>query len=170
MSPTILLVDDQKVILDFLSRVLEEENYQIITSESGEEALDLYKRYHPDLTLLDIRLPDKNGIDVLKIIHEKKIETPVIVLSGVNDVDLAVRALKLGAFDYLTKPVDDDYLLEVIDKAIEHRTLHEDIRQLPEELSWEDLAFEEAFARLPTQNPEMIHLLHRVEKIATPFS
>ena len=75
MNPTILLVDDQRIILEFLKKVLEKENYQILTAETGQEGLDLYGKYRPDLTLLDIRLPDTHGIEVLKNVlpsHEGK--------------------------------------------------------------------------------------------------
>ncbi|MCD4750678.1 MAG: sigma-54 dependent transcriptional regulator [Thermoanaerobaculales bacterium] len=164
----ILIIDDDVAVTNYLMVFLmQSETFEpTVINESLEVPL-LLEQETFDIILLDMDMPNLSGIDLLKIIHEKPIDTPVIVLSGVNDVDLAVKALKLGAFDYLTKPVDDEYLLEVIEKAIRHRTLHDHISKLPDQLSRDDLAYEEAFSRLPTQNPEMIHLLHRVEKIAT---
>ena len=164
----ILIIDDDVAVTNYLMVFLmQSETFEPTVINDSREVPPLLERETFDIILLDMDMPNLSGIDLLKIIRENDIETPVIVLSGVNDVDLAVKALKLGAFDYLTKPVDDEYLLEVIEKAIRNRNLKEHISALPDELSRDDLAYEEAFARLPTQNPEMIHLLHRVEKIAT---
>lgn len=164
---SILIIDDDVAVTNYLMVFLmQSETFEPTVVNDSREVPPLLEQETFDIILLDMDMPNLSGVDLLKIIHEKPIDTPVIVLSGVNDVDLAVKALKLGAFDYLTKPVDDEYLLEVIDKAIRHRTLHDNISRLPEQLSRDDLAYEEAFARLPTENPEMIHLLHRVEKIA----
>jgi DNA-binding NtrC family response regulator len=164
----ILIVDDDVAVTNYLMVFLmQSETFEPTVINDSREVSPLLEQESFDVILLDMDMPNLSGIDLLKLIREKGIDTPVIVLSGVNDVDLAVRALKLGAFDYLTKPVDDEYLLEVIDKAIRNRTVKDTISSLPEQLSRDDLAYEEAFARLPTENPEMIHLLPRVEKIAT---
>lgn len=164
----ILIVDDDVAVTNYLMVFLmQSETFEPTVLNDSREVAPLLERETFDVILLDMDMPNLSGIDVLMIIDEIPIDAPVIILSGVNDADLAVKALKLGAFDYLTKPVDDEYLLEIIEKAIQHRALHENISQLPEELSRDDLDYEEAFSRLPTQNPEMIHLLHRVEKIAT---
>jgi DNA-binding NtrC family response regulator len=90
----------------------------------------------------------------------------VIVLTGVSDVDLAVKAMKLGAFDYLTKPVDEEKLLEVLGNAIEHSILHQTIEQLPHDLTLDELNHESAFEFFHTQNQQMIRLFHQAEKIA----
>ena len=163
----ILIIDDDVAVTNYLMVFLmQSETFEPTVINESPEVPPLLEQETFDIILLDMDMPNLSGIDLLKMIRENGIETPVIVLSGVNDVDLAVKALKLGAFDYLTKPVDDEYLLEVIEKGIRNRNLKEHISALPDELSRDDLAYEEAFSRLPTQNPEMIHLLHRVEKIA----
>lgn len=163
----ILIIDDDVAVTNYLMVFLMQcETFEPTVLNESQDVPALLEQETFDVILLDMDMPNLSGIDLLKMIRENGIETPVIVLSGVNDVDLAVRALKLGAFDYLTKPVDDEYLLEVIEKAIRNRALHDNISSLPDELSRNDLASEEAFSRLPTQNPEMIHLLHRVEKVA----
>ena len=82
MNPTILLIDDQRVILEFLRKTLEKENYQVLTAGTGQEGLDMYSRYHPDLTLLDILLPDRNGIDILTSMRKKNPEALVITIAG----------------------------------------------------------------------------------------
>ena len=164
---SILIIDDDVAVTNYLMVFLmQSETFEPTVINESPEVPPLLEQETFDIILLDMDMPNLSGIDLLKIIRENGIETPVIVLSGVNDVDLAVKALKLGAFDYLTKPVDDEYLLEVVEKALRNRDLRNNISSLPDELSRDDLDYEEAFSRLPTQNPEMIHLLHRVEKIA----
>ena len=164
---SILIIDDDVAVTNYLMVFLmQSETFEPTVINESLEVPPLLEQETFDIILLDMDMPNLSGIDLLKMIRENGIETPVIVLSGVNDVDLAVKALKLGAFDYLTKPVDDEYLLEVVEKALRNRDLRNNISSLPDELSRDDLAYEEAFARLPTENPEMIHLLHRVEKIA----
>jgi DNA-binding NtrC family response regulator len=111
-------------------------------------------------------MPNVNGMEIMAEMRRKRIETPVVVLTGVSDVDLAVKAMKLGAFDYLTKPADDEKLLEVIDQAIEHHALHKTIEDLPKQLSLADLEHGAAFDDFPTQDPQMIRLLHQAEKLA----
>jgi len=163
----ILIVDDDVAVTNYLMVFLmQNEIFEPTVVNDSREVPDLLQQTTFDTIILDMDMPNLSGLDLLKIIHERGIDTPVIVLSGVNDVELAVKALKLDAFDYLTKPVDDEYLLEMIDKAIKHRTVHDTISQLPEELSRGDLAHEEAFENLVTQDPDMIHLFHEVEKIA----
>lgn len=163
----ILIVDDDVAVTNYLMVFLmQHEVFEPVVLNDSREVPSLLEEQSFDTIILDMDMPNLSGLDILKIIHERKIETPVLVLSGVNDVDLAVKALKFGAFDYLTKPVDDEYLLKVIDRAIQHRTLHESISQLPQQLTRNDLANEEAFAQLVTQHPDVIRLFHEVEKIA----
>jgi len=163
----ILIVDDDVAVTNYLMVFLmQHEVFEPVVLNDSRDVLGLLEEQSFDTIILDMDMPNLSGLDILKIIHERKIETPVLVLSGVNDVDLAVKALKFGAFDYLTKPVDDEYLLKVIDRAIQHRSLHESISQLPQQLSRDDLAHEEAFEQLVTQHPDVIRLFHEVEKIA----
>ncbi len=166
-SSRILIVDDDVAVTNYLMVFLmQNEIFEPTVINDSRQVPEVLEQESFDAILMDMDMPNLSGMDLLKIIHERKIESPVIVLSGVNDVDLAVRALKLGAFDYLSKPVEDEYLLEVINKAIEHHTLHDSISQLPKRLKREDLAFEEAFRQVPTQNPVMIRLFHQMEKMA----
>lgn len=163
----ILIVDDDVAVTNYLMVFLmQHEVFEPVVLNDSREVPELLETSSFDTIILDMDMPNLSGLDILKIIHEKKIDTPVLVLSGVNDVDLAVKALKFGAFDYLTKPVDDEYLLKVIDRAIQHQTLHESISQLPQQLTRNDLANEEAFEQLVTQHPDVIRLFHEVEKIA----
>jgi DNA-binding NtrC family response regulator len=130
MKPTILVVDDQKVILEFLKKVLEKQNYEVWTAETGEEGLDLHRRFRPDLTLLDIRLPDKNGIDVLKAIRAKHPEAIVITMTAHSGVQGAIEAIREGAYDYLPKPIEVDSLIFTIRKALETLHLRREISEI----------------------------------------
>jgi DNA-binding NtrC family response regulator len=112
-------------------------------------------------------MPNVSGMDILGTMRGKGIHTPVVVLTGVSDVDLAVKAMKLGAFDYLIKPADDEKLLEVLDNAMEHSSLHQTIDLLPEELSRDDLEHSAAFTHFSAQDPGMIRLFHQAERIAS---
>ena len=163
----VLIVDDDVSVTNYLMVFLmQHEVFEPVVLNDSREVPGILETSSFDTIILDMDMPNLSGLDILKIIHERKIDTPVLVLSGVNDVDLAVKALKLGAFDYLTKPVDDEYLIKVIDRAIQHHTLQESISQLPQQLTRDDLTHEEAFEQLLTQDPDVIRIFHEVEKIA----
>ena len=102
----ILIVDDEQVILDLLSTELTECGYQCATVPSSEQALIKLSEQHFDAILLDIRLPGKSGIETLRIISSRYPESTVIMITGVNEIDTAIEAMKLGASDYITKPFD----------------------------------------------------------------
>lgn len=163
----VLIVDDDVALTNYLMVfMVQSDLYEPIVVSDSRQVPAVLEQSSFDVIILDMDMPHMNGIDLMNHFRERDIDTPVIVLSGFNDADTAVKALKLGAFDYLAKPVDDDYLLDVLDKAITSYTLKNSISQLPTEVSGEDLNHEEAFARLETRNPEMIRLLHQVEKLA----
>ena len=102
----ILIIDDDVAVTNYLMVFLmQSETFEPTVINESLEVPPLLEQETFDIILLDMDMPNLSGIDLLKLIRENGIETPVIVLSGVNDADLAVKALKLGAFDYLTKPV-----------------------------------------------------------------
>ncbi|MCP4545648.1 MAG: sigma-54-dependent Fis family transcriptional regulator [bacterium] len=163
----LLIVDDDVAVTNYIMIFLmQTELYEPTIINDSREVPDLLERETFDAVLLDMDMPGLNGMDILKLAREREISTPMIILTGVNDVDLAVKSLKLGAFDYLTKPVDDDYLLEVLDKAIQHGATLGTLDEMPEQLKHEDLTNREAFDHLPTKDEEMIRLFHRVERMA----
>ncbi|MCK4547279.1 MAG: sigma-54-dependent Fis family transcriptional regulator [Candidatus Eisenbacteria sp.] len=163
----LLIVDDDVAVTNYLMVFLMQTGvYEPTVMNDSREVPDLLGREVFDAILLDMDMPNVSGIDILKLINENRIETPVVVLTGVNDADLAVKSLKLGALDYLIKPVDDELLLDVLDKAIRQRALRSTISRIPTQPKREDLANTEVFDRLPTQDPVMIRLFHQVEKMA----
>lgn len=107
----VLIVDDDKSVRDFLARFLKHKGYtSVISVSTGQEALEIIKKGDIKLALLDIKLPDMDGIEVLRKIKELKKETNVVMITGFPDEDTAKDALKLGAYDYIVKPFDLAYL------------------------------------------------------------
>jgi two-component system, NtrC family, response regulator len=163
----ILIVDDDAAVTNYLMVFLMQTGqFESTIKNDSREVPDLLDKETFDLVLLDMDMPNISGMDILSIMREKKIDTPVIILTGVSDVDLAVKAMKLAAFDYLTKPVDDEHLLERMTTAIEHQKVTDSIEQMPEELTREDLSNQDAFAHIITQNDGMIRVLHQAERLA----
>ncbi len=163
----ILIVDDDPAVTNYLKVFLMQTGiFETTVVNDSREVGGLLGPEAFDIVLLDMDMPNVNGMDILNDMRGRGLDIPVVVLTGVSDVDLAVRAMKLGAFDYLIKPVDDDKLLEVLNNAIEHRVLHRNIETLPETLNRNDLEHEDAFAHFSTQDQGMIRLFHQAEKIA----
>ncbi len=123
MKPVILLVDDEDTIRLFLEKTLREEGYEALTAATGGEALELTRSELPDLVLLDLKLPDMSGLEVLARIKEEVPEVCVIMLTAFGDIETAVAAMKQQAFDFVSKPVNLEQLLLAIEKGLASRTL-----------------------------------------------
>ena len=106
----ILVVDDEVEVVRLLKDFLTSKGYEVHTALNGTEAIALVKEVKPDIVLLDIIMPGISGIDTLKEIKKIDPTTAVIMITAVIDEELANRAVKLGAFDYITKPINIDYL------------------------------------------------------------
>ena len=163
----LLIVDDDVGVTNYLMVFLMQTGeYEPTVVNDPETVPDILANEQFDAMLLDMDMPHLSGMDIIQHISERGIDLPIVVLTGVNDADLAVRSLKLGVFDYLTKPADDDHLLEVINRAITHGTTKDSIRELPTQLKLEDLDYRQAFDHLKSQSPSMIRLFHQAEKMA----
>jgi DNA-binding NtrC family response regulator len=130
MKPAILVVDDDEVMRQTLSDVLKKRGYTVSTAETGGQTISSIKKQLFDLILLDIRLPDMDGLDVLKGIKEIESDLMVIVMTAYSDVQTAVTAMKSGAYDYIDKPFELEELKILIQKALETQNLKNEIRQL----------------------------------------
>ncbi|MCK4417161.1 MAG: sigma-54-dependent Fis family transcriptional regulator [Candidatus Latescibacteria bacterium] len=126
----VLIVDDEKDMRWTLSNVLEKGGYKVSEAEDGAQALTTLRMSSPDLILLDKKLPEMDGIRVLRKIREVDSAIPVIILTGYGDIRSAVEAVKSGAYDYLTKPFDNDDLVLTIGRAIEKRELSLEVKLL----------------------------------------
>lgn len=113
----ILVIDDEPIVRTSCVRSLSPEGYEVKSASSGREGLELLENEPVDLVLLDLKMPDMDGIEVLKIIKNRWPETKIIMITGYSTVETAVKTLKLGAFSYLEKPFTPDTLLETVKEA-----------------------------------------------------
>lgn len=130
----ILLVDDERLLRWSLRRKCEAWNYSVEEAETCAQALEVIEHSRPDLALLDVRLPDGNGVDLLQQISQNTPGLPVLMITADPKVEDIKRAIRLGAFDYLTKPIDFDELQLNISNALEHSRLREQVGTLREQL------------------------------------
>lgn len=120
----VLLIEDDRATAQSVSLILKSQGMVIDATDLGEDAIDLAKLYDYDIILLDLLLPDMEGIEVLRRMRQARIETPVLILSGLNQPDSKVRTLGLGADDYLTKPFDRAELIARIHAIIRRSKGH----------------------------------------------
>ena len=113
----ILIVDDDEAVLKGLSEYFSRLGYEVVRAPTGQQGLDGFASQEPDVTILDLRLPDIDGMQILEIMRRKR--ALVILLTGYGDIPTAVRAMQLGAENFLTKPVDLPHLVATVEHAIE---------------------------------------------------
>ena len=121
MKHTILVVDDEKDIRDLFQDVLVQEGYQVFTATNGAEAISLGKRNRLDLALVDIKMPGMDGIEAFQKLKKVKKDMEVIMLTGYGSLKTAKEAMRLGAYDYLTKPFDLGLVKNIIREALERK-------------------------------------------------
>lgn len=110
IASRILIVDDEEQICEMLNDFLVDQGYETFSATTGEEALRLVKEARPHLMLLDIRMPEMGGIEILRKVRAIDHEVGIIMITGYHDIEIAQQALKLGASDFVTKPIDLTYL------------------------------------------------------------
>ena len=130
----ILIVDDEAVVRESLSQWFESEGYTVLAAASGRDALALLAHEEADVALIDIKMPGMDGMELQCKLKEADPDLPVIVMTGFGSVETAVQALKCGAYDYVTKPVDPDELCHLASKASEHRQTRREVVRLRENL------------------------------------
>ena len=135
MKATILIIEDEEDILSLLSSLLASEGYNVITACNGSQGLDRFHQHSPDLILTDVRMPIMDGIEVLREVKTKESDTEVIILTGHSDEATAIDCLRLGAYDYFCKPLEDiDVLLTAVARVLEKRDLELKNRSLVKQL------------------------------------
>jgi two-component system nitrogen regulation response regulator GlnG len=130
----VLIVDDMQDIHWVLSRVLEKGGYSPLSAGNGREALEKIEKSSPEAVLLDIKMPEMDGIDLLKEIRKRQWDMPVIILTAFGEIQGAVEAMRLGAYDYLVKPFDAQEVLLRLQKALKERELQEELIALKSQL------------------------------------
>lgn len=161
MKPVILLVDDEDTIRMFLEKTLRDEGYEALTAATGGEALELTRSELPDLVLLDLKLPDMSGLEVLRQIKEEVPEVCVIMLTAFGDIETAVTAMKKHAFDFVSKPVNLEQLLITIDKGLESRKLTRELFELRRRFKL-DMGDD----YIPGESPQMKGIYEIVRRVA----
>lgn len=130
-DPTLLLVDDDKPFLQRLARAMESRGFQVTTAESVEEGIAAAKAAAPAYAVVDMRLGDGNGLDIIEAIRSRRADTRAIVLTGYGNIATAVNAVKLGAIDYLSKPADADEVFAALTRRPGEKLRHRKIRCPP---------------------------------------
>ncbi|MCZ7626554.1 MAG: sigma-54 dependent transcriptional regulator [Candidatus Methylomirabilis sp.] len=155
----VLIVDDDPSARKILQGRLRMINVQAITASNGPEALEQIRRERPGVVLLDLQMPKMSGIDVLRTVKREGLETTVIVVTAHATVETAVEAMKEGAYDFITKPVDSQHLRIVLGKALERESLRAQSRALQTEM-------EGRLVQVVAENPAMKHLLQLARRAA----
>jgi DNA-binding NtrC family response regulator len=135
MADTILVVEDKESMLDMLKQTLEAEGYQVISAKDGSEGIRKLSDERIGLVVTDLKLPKKDGFDVLRAVKQENPLLPVIVMTAFGTIETAVRAVKDGAYDFLTKPFDTDHMLVLIKRALDTTRIAAENILLKEEFS-----------------------------------
>lgn len=133
--PKILVIDDEKSIRDTLKEILEYEDHQVDVAADGEEGLEQFKNNKYDIVLLDIKMPKKDGIEVLEEIMGIATDVPIIMISGHGNIDTAVESIKKGAYDFIEKPLDLNRLLVTIRNAMDKSSLINETKTLKRQVT-----------------------------------
>ena len=165
MTLCILVVDDEKNIREGLSRALELDGYEVLTAEDGKVAQELLAKRRVDLVLTDLKMPRVGGEELLKSIAGTQPNLPVIVLTGHGTVENAVVAMRNGAYDFLTKPINLDRLSMLVKRALESRVLVLEHQALKEEV--EKLEKKRKFAQLIGKSAPMQRVFELISQVAT---
>jgi len=133
MKYSILIADDEIGIRELLKELFKEK-YNIFIADNGEKAIKIIDHEKPDVVLLDIRMPKKNGIEILEYISKKKLNIKSIMITADKDINTAIKAMKLGAFDYVVKPFENEKIYNLVKNAIEKTFLEKEVEHLRTEL------------------------------------
>ena len=133
-TAAILIVDDDTIIVDSLSEFLTLEGYTVDQATRFDEALTALGGKPYDIVITDVNMPGSDGFELLRVMRQRFPETVVIMITGYGTIDSAVEAIKMGAYDYLTKPIHDDEILLVVERALNQQSLIRENRTLRRQL------------------------------------
>jgi len=147
----VLVIEDEKAIRDSFRNFLEDNDYDVLEAENGRVGLALLAQERPDLILVDLRMPEVDGLEVLQRVQEDSPDTPIIVVSGTGVIADVVEALRRGAWDYLIKPIEDlSVLLYTINKSLERTRLILENREYQKHLEERTVELEKALNEIKT--------------------
>ena len=115
--PKILIIEDELSILETLKMFLEEKGLTVFTADTGTKGLEIFEKQHPQVVILDIRLPDSNGLDILETMMKNNLPSKIIMITAFQDMETTIQAMKRGAFDYIHKPLDINQVEQAVDRA-----------------------------------------------------
>lgn len=163
----ILLIDDNQAVLNYLRIVfMQNEKYTVQTLQDSTRAYDLLLQEKFDILLLDMDMPEVSGLDILQYIKARAIDITTIVLTGVEDIDLAIAAMKSGTYEYLLKPVDTEKLLGVVETILEKQTALHSLQAVPLPELASKYENDEIFKSIITRDEKMYRVFNLVEKFA----
>ncbi|NWF94283.1 MAG: sigma-54-dependent Fis family transcriptional regulator [Syntrophaceae bacterium] len=160
MRPTVLVVDDEPGARESLEVILEND-YRVLSVGSGQEALEILQRESVDLVLLDVNMPDMDGLAVLRKIREQDEEIDVVMVSALNLARKAVDAIRLGTYDYITKPYEPEDILSTVNRVVSKQKLYKELDFLRKEVE-ESRGFDEIIS----QNKTMQEIFQLIKKVA----
>jgi DNA-binding NtrC family response regulator len=161
MRGKILIVDDDQMMCEMLEDDLKRHGFHPTSYLSAEKALDALKTESFDVLLTDMNLPDMNGIELCERVATNRPDIPVIVITAFGSMETAIAAIRAGAYDFVTKPIDTEFLVLVLDRAVNHHGLQEKVKILDEALKKSH-----QFDELIGQSPPMRKLIDRLQRIA----
>ena len=162
---TILVIEDEYVLRESMADFLEDREYRVLKAENGRAGLELFDKERPDVVLTDLRMPELDGLGVLRHVQESSSEIPLIVVSGTSQIADAVQSLKLGAWDYILKPVKDmSVIVHAIEKGLERARLFRENQQYKEQL---ESLVEQRTAELEKANQHLTSINRRLRQVVS---
>ncbi len=161
MSDRLLIVDDEQSMREFLEIMLSQEGYQVLLAANGEEGLEIYKKERPDLILTDVKMPGMDGLDLIKEVHAVDSIVPIIAITAYASASDAIRAVREGAYDYISKPFQIDELRVIVRNALEACKLRKENIVLRQSLE-----SRQAFGEIVGKSSEMLEIFDLISKVA----
>ena len=163
-AKTILVIDDEKNMCHMLQKILQNSGYSVDTSSDSTEGLQKIIDFKYDFILCDLKMPGIDGIGILRKIQNKIKETAVIMMSAYGTIDTAIEAIKLGAFDFISKPFKSEEVLIVLEKALEKMELKKENTQLKKQIN--DIENKYQFKNIVAKSKEMQSIFKLLNKIS----
>ncbi len=171
----ILYIDDELLVRESLAKYLERSGYEVIQAETGESGIEIFRLRKPDAVLVDLRMPGMGGLEVLERVSRENPETPVVLISGAGMLQDAIEALRLGAWDFITKPIQDLALLNhTLEKVFERANLIRENREyreyLEEEVKRRTLGLRKSVESLERMTEGTIDAFGRMAELRDPYT